>query len=65
VKTVTLALRDTYGSYSSENIKDYLLAVLRKYQISNEVAYFATSNATNNNEALKLLATKLSINAES
>ena len=65
VKTVTLALRDTYGSYSSENIKDYLLAVLRKYQISNEVAYFATNNAINNNEALKLLATKLSINAES
>ena len=31
VKTITLALRDTYGSHSSENIKDYLLVVLRKY----------------------------------
>ena len=64
VKTVILALRDAFGSHSSENIKDHLLTVLREYQISNKVAYLAADNATNNNRALKLLASELNINAE-
>jgi len=51
VKTVTLALRDSLGSHTGENIKDYLLAVLREYQISDKVAYFAADNATNNDRA--------------
>ena len=61
LKTFVLALRDTYGSHSSDNIKDHLLTVLREYQISNKVAYFAADNATNNNKALRLLADELSI----
>ena len=64
VKTVTIALRDTFGSHSGENIKDHQLTVLREYQISNKVAYFTADNATNNDRALKLLASELNINAE-
>jgi len=61
---VTLALRDTFGSHSGENIKDNLLTVLHEYQTSNKVAYFATNNATNSDWALKLFTSKLNINAE-
>ena len=61
---MTLTLRDTYGSHSSKNIKNHLLAVLREYQISNKVTYFAPDNATNNDKALKSLATELNIDAE-
>jgi len=38
--------------------------MLREYQISNKVAFFAANNATNNDKALKLLATKLNIDAD-
>jgi len=64
LKTVTLALRNTYGSHTSKNMKDHLLAVLREYQISNKVAFFAANNATNNNKALQLLATELKVDAD-
>lgn len=64
LKTVTLALRDTYGSHTGENMKDHLLDVLREYQISNKVAYFAADNATNNDKALKLLATELNVDLD-
>jgi len=64
VKTITLALRDTFGSHSGVNIKDQLLDVLREYQISNKVAFFAANNATNNDKALQLLAGELNIDAK-
>ena len=31
VKTVTLALRDTYGSHTGDNMREHLLAVLSEY----------------------------------
>ena len=61
---VTLALRDTYRFYTSKNMKDHLLAVLREYQISNKVAFFAANNATNNNKALRLFATELNLDLD-
>ena len=63
-KTIVLALRDTFRCYSSENIKDHLLTVLREYQISNKVAFFAADNASNNNRALSLLASELNIDTD-
>jgi len=45
-------------------MREQLLAVLSKYQISNKVAYFAADNALNNNKAIKLLTDDLNSNAE-
>jgi hypothetical protein len=60
---VVLALRDTLGSHTGENIADHLFDVLKDYQISgSQIAFFAADNATNNDKALKLLSDRVTLN---
>ena len=60
---VVLALRDTLGSHTGANIADNLFDVLKDYQISsNQIAYFAADNATNNDTALTVLSERVDLN---
>jgi hypothetical protein len=57
---VVLALSNTLGSHTGANIADQLFDVLKDYQISsNQIAYFAADNATNNDKALKVLSERV------
>jgi hypothetical protein len=59
---VVLALSNTLGSHTGANIADQLFDVLKDYQISgNQIAYFATDNATNNDKALKVLSKRVTL----
>jgi hypothetical protein len=59
---VLLALRDTKGSHTSENIVDHLFDVLRDYRISSsQIAFFVADNATNNDRALQLLSERVEL----
>lgn len=59
---VLLALRDTKGSHTGENIADHLFDVLRDYRISgSQIAFFAADNATNNDRALQLLSERVEL----
>ena len=59
---VVLALRDTLGSHTGENIADHLFDVLKDFQISgSQIAFFAADNATNNDKALKLLLDRVTL----
>lgn len=60
-KTVLLGIRNTYGSYTSEEIKYYLLTIVREYGISNKLEYFIANSATNNDKAVRLLTEDLDI----
>ncbi|KXL45764.1 hypothetical protein M433DRAFT_160228 [Acidomyces richmondensis BFW] len=51
-----LALRNTFGSKSSEEQKHYLLEVLREYKITSKISFFISDSTSNNDKALKLLA---------
>jgi hypothetical protein len=60
---VVLALRDTLGSHTGANVVDHLFDVLIDFQIhSNQIAYFAADNATNNDTALAALSERIDIN---
>lgn len=61
VKNVLLALRNTYGSHTGEEISHHLLAVAREYKISSKISYFMADNASNNDCALHLLRHDLDI----
>ena len=55
-------MRDTLGSYTRANIADQLFDVLKDYQISsNQIAYFAADNATNNDKALQYLSERVTL----
>jgi len=59
---VVLAMRDTLGGHTGSNIIDRLFDVLKDYQISsNQIAYFAADNATNNDKAMKLLSERVTL----
>jgi hypothetical protein len=59
---VVLAMCDTLGSHTGANITDNLLDVLKDYQISsNQIAYFAADNATNNYTALRYLSERVTL----
>jgi hypothetical protein len=55
-RAVVLGLRDTLGSHTGANMANHLLSVLHDFQISNQIAYFMSDNATNNDKALAMLA---------
>jgi hypothetical protein len=55
-RAVVLGLRDTLGSHTGANMADHLLSILHDFQISNQIAYFMSDNATNNDKALAMLA---------
>jgi hypothetical protein len=60
---VVLTMRDTLSSHIGANIADHLFDVLKEYQISsNQIAYFAADNATNNDMALAALSERIAIN---
>jgi hypothetical protein len=59
LRTVVLILRDHHGSHTGANIGELLNQVLGGLKIRSKVAYFAADNASNNNTALKYLATKV------
>ena len=61
VKNVLLALRNTYGSHSAEDMAVHLLAVIREYRITTKLAYFMADSASNNDLALRLLQQDLPI----
>jgi hypothetical protein len=59
---VVLALRDTLGSHTGENIADHLFDVLKDYQISgSQIAFFAADNATNHDRALQPLSERVTL----
>jgi hypothetical protein len=59
---VVLIMRDTLGSHIRANMADHLFDVLKEYQISsNQIAYFAANNATNNDIALTALLERMAI----
>ena len=59
---VVLAMCNTLGSHTGANIADHLFNVLKDYQISgSQIAYFVADNATNNDTALKHLATHITL----
>jgi hypothetical protein len=59
---VVLIMRDTLGSHIRANMADHLFDVLKEYQISsNQIAYFAADNATNNDTALTALSERMAI----
>jgi hypothetical protein len=59
---VVLTMRDTLRSHTRANMADHLFDVLKEYQISsNQIAYFAADNATNNNTALAALSEHVAI----
>ena len=60
-RTALLALRNTYGSHTGEELKHHLLAVAREYKIANRIVYMMADNLTNNDKALKLLRLELEI----
>jgi hypothetical protein len=63
LRNVVLAMRDTLGSHTGSNIADRLFDVLKDYQISgSQIAFFAADNATNNDQALKLLSECVELN---
>lgn len=45
-KTVVIALKNTLGSHTGENIAEQLIEVLRDYDICHRVTYLAADNAT-------------------
>jgi hypothetical protein len=59
---VVLVMRDILGSHTRANIADHLFDVLKEYRISsNQIAYFAADNATNNDTALAALSEHVAI----
>jgi hypothetical protein len=53
---------NTLSSYTSANITNLLFDILKDYQISsNQIAYFAADNATNNDTALKHLLERVTL----
>ena len=61
VKNVLLALRNTYGSHTAEELKHHLLAVIREYRITTKIAFFMADSAQSNDAALRLLQEDLPI----
>lgn len=61
VKNVLLALRNTYGLSTAEQISHHLLAVIKEYRISTKLNYFMADSANSNDAALRLLQSELSI----
>lgn len=61
VKNVLLALRNTYGSHTAEELKHHLLTVVREYRITTRIAFFMADSAPNNDPALELLQSDLDI----
>jgi hypothetical protein len=61
VKNVLLALRNTYGSHTSDEQAYHLLSIAREYKISTKIAYFMADNASNNDKTLQLLQDDLNI----
>jgi hypothetical protein len=59
-RAIVLSLRNTLGSYTSSNIADYLLQVIRDFLIdTKKIAYFIADNASNNDKALTVLSSYL------
>jgi hypothetical protein len=58
---VLLALRNTYGCYTGDELAHYLLNVIRDYRISTKLAYFIADNASSNDIALYILQTDLTV----
>ena len=51
-----LRLRNTFSSYTSANIANYLSTTLKDFSVKEkEVDYFITDNAINNDKALEVL----------
>ena len=61
IKNVLLALRNTYGCHTGDELAHHLLNVIRDYRISTKLAYFIADNASSNDTALHILQTDLTV----
>ena len=59
LKSVLLALYNTFGNKTGAEMKHHLLKVAHKFKISTRLNYFVYDNASNNDKAIELLATEL------
>jgi hypothetical protein len=64
VKNVLLALRNTYGSHTGEEMAHHLLEVSREYKITTKISWFMADNASNNDTVLELLRNDLNIHSK-
>jgi len=62
LKSVLLALRNTYGVHTGEEQKHHLYEVLREFKVITKIGYFMADNASNNDAALALLAQQMELN---
>jgi len=59
LKSVLLALYNTFSNKTGAEMKHHLLEVAHKFKISTRLNYFVCDNASNNDKAIELLATEL------
>jgi flagellar biosynthesis/type III secretory pathway chaperone len=52
---VLLALPETNGSHSGENIAAHLLSVIERFNLCNKLGFFMADNASSNDKALEIL----------
>lgn len=61
LRTLLLGLRELIGEHSGENIAGVVADVIRDYRIASRIGYFVLDNAKNNDTALQMLSTTLTI----
>lgn len=59
VRTRLIALRRLYGHHGGDNQAELLLEIIHEYEIVNEIGYFVTDNAKNNDTAIDIVLKRL------
>jgi hypothetical protein len=54
-KNLLIRMRRVKGSYNGENIAKTIILIILKIRIINNLGYFITNNATNNNVIIKVV----------
>jgi hypothetical protein len=65
LRNLLLGLRELVGEHSGENIAGAVADVVRDYHIGSKIGYFVLYNAKNNDAALRMLSTTLTIDLRS
>ena len=55
VQSTLIAIREIEGDHDGENISEIVHAVVKEFQIVDQIGYFTGDNASNNDTAMKYL----------
>jgi hypothetical protein len=61
-RSLLIGIRRVRGSYNGENIIKSIIPILEKIEIINNLRYFITDNAINNDVIIKIILRRLRLN---